>query len=121
MKLSRHAKMYAQIQKHGENLLKLFPDATERDPLKLCKKLRNLETTATRHTERLCSVPDYEETAERELAIVERKVSELLGSDRPWINRDPRGHALMVDLLEGERLYSDWGGYGILAPEFDGR
>lgn len=42
-----------------------------------------------------------------------------------FINFDPRGYALKIhDSFIKERaslFYKDWGGYGILAPEFDGK
>lgn len=38
-----------------------------------------------------------------------------------FINTDPRGYALKLDLTPEEQrkcnIYRDWGGYGILAPE----
>ncbi len=33
---------------HGENLLTIFPSAKERDPVSLCRKLRRIETRASR-------------------------------------------------------------------------
>jgi len=36
------------IKEHGRNLLAIFPDATEKDPVKLCKKLRRIEAKAHR-------------------------------------------------------------------------
>lgn len=144
-------KQLEAIRRHGEQLLAIFPNATERDPVKLCKKLRQLEVAAHRHAERMCSDADYsnewmensdDEQTPPQLAAVCR----LLDSERPWYNSDPRGYAFKVDLGEkecstcsgvgmeigtpdepcgtcygkgliSERLHTDLGGYGILAPE----
>ena len=36
-----------------------------------------------------------------------------------WVNGDPRGYALKLGKdMRGTGLATDWGGYGILAPEF---
>lgn len=44
-----------RIAKHGQQLLAIFPNATERDPVTLCKKLRRLQSQAERHTLELCN------------------------------------------------------------------
>jgi hypothetical protein len=110
-----------RVRKHGEQLLQIFPDAIERDPVKLCRKLRRLEAQGNRHSLSVCNDSHYcrddyshaETIADR---IIDR-VHTLLGSERPWLNQDPRGYALKVDLINGERLHTDWGGYGIIAPD----
>ena len=40
-----------------------------------------------------------------------------------FLNLDPRGYALKIDDQDARALdiYKDWGGYGIICPEFDGR
>ncbi len=116
-------KQRAAIEKHGEALLVIFPDATERDPVELCKKVRRIEAAAHRHAERMCSEEGYynrwtdEHGDDIRDTQLERRLRKLLGSERAWLNGDPRGYALKVDLAEGERLHTDWGGYGIIAPE----
>jgi len=99
------------------NLLALFPDAQESDPVKLCKALRRWENRARALAERLCNEDVPEEVREREHERCEEGANELLGTDRVWMNQDPRGYALKVDLKQGEHLHTDWGGYGIIAPE----
>ena len=47
----------------------------------------------------------------------------LLGiteEDVMFINRDPRGYALKLteEFSKDKRIYKDWGGYGIIAPDF---
>lgn len=126
-----NAKTQAAIENHGENLLRIFPNATERDPVKLCKKLRKLEREGAALGLRLCNGPEFEsegEADEIEDAILAR-CNALLGNEAGavpiFLNRDPRGYALKVsDGWQRERvaagkpyLYGDWGGYGILAPD----
>lgn len=54
-----NAKTEAAVRKHGEQLLTIFPYATERDPVKLCKKLRRLEGEGQRLALRLCNGPEF--------------------------------------------------------------
>jgi hypothetical protein len=71
------------------------------------------------------------EEYEREQEKIEKAVKKLFGGTLPkgfFINGDPRGHALKINsgneagqvhhpeyIPQG--LHTDWGGYGILAPE----
>ncbi len=126
-------KQEAAIRQHGELLLAIFPEAAERDPVTLCKKLRTLEGKAARIALRFCNGPefDYPDQADRKIDGILDRVHQLLGlSDVPhapiFVNRDPRGYALKVhsewmDAARGAwcRLPKDWGGYGIIAPEID--
>jgi hypothetical protein len=151
----RRAAMYARIQQHGETLLDLFPNASERDPVKLCKKLRRLELKAQRFAVDLCN-GDIQQDADgafyrqwgrgtvgpfltsktNEKEQIEKSLCNLLRMTHSdtvangfFINQDPRGYALKLsdDYVKGfnnardaqgkPRLYTDWGGYGILAPD----
>lgn len=70
------------VRKHGQQLLAIFPNAVEREPIELCKRLRRLEGEATRHALRLCNGPEWESEEARE-ADKERildKVNRLLGN-----------------------------------------
>lgn len=127
--MNKREKMYSEITKHGQNLLTIFPAATEKDPVKLAKKLFRLEVRAHRLTERLCdSIPEAEiVAANAELDKIGIRVQQILGiaadASHIFINHDPRGYALKVNDSwlrdNGHVLYRDWGGYGILAPDFD--
>jgi hypothetical protein len=116
-----------RITAHGRELLKLFPDATETDPVKLCKRLRRIEAAAHQIGMRLCNDSGYSgEEADDAALGVRRLLAKLLGNSGPPVilNRDPRGYALKIDSEEmkrfaDSRLHTDWGGYGILAPEID--
>lgn len=70
-----------RIRKHGENLLAIFPKATERDPVKLCKKLRRLEAEGAAVGLRLCNGPQYDEgEADKATDAILAKVNSLLGN-----------------------------------------
>lgn len=123
-----NAKTEAAVRKHGEDLLTIFPDATERDPVNLCRKLRKLERKGAALGLRLCNGPDFGDEGERADAIEEKiltKVNALLNSPATvpvFLNRDPRGYALKIDEAwmrdrRELRLHRDWGGYGIIAPD----
>ena len=168
----RAVRQYEAIEAHGRNLLALFPNAIERDPVALCKKLRRLEAKASRITTDHCNGDfDAGENGEKLDAALDpilAKVNAILGNvheyqpktgarctcrpgaerdncaacegtgyridfaairNRPdivpvFINRDPRGYALKIDDVwmhnKQPRLFRDFGGYGILAPEITG-
>ena len=112
-----NATQKADIIQHGENLLATFPNAAERDPLTLCKKLRRIEVRANRAACDACNHQAGADAWEAESARAHKAANAALGTDRVWVNGDPRGYALKVDLADGETLYRDWGGYGIIAPD----
>ena len=114
-----------RILAHGKNLLLAYPNAKEQDPIKLCKKLRRLETVTHRTSTDYCNgAIDWERWEEIGLDTVSKLIA-LLNPKDPnefHVNGDPRGYALKIESetvknreLEIER---DWGGYGILAPDF---
>ena len=164
------ATQYEAIEKHGRNLLAIFPEATENDPVKLCKKLRRLEAKAYAISLQACNGPNFADGEEdTRTDDVLKKVNKLLGNVREYqpktgakcgcrrgiqrdncancegtgqvvdfaairaqrdrivpvfVNKDARGYALKIDdewmrAHPGVWLHSDWGGYGILAPEID--
>lgn len=160
---------YEAIEKHGRNLLAIFPRATETDPVKLCKKLRRLEAKAYAISLHACNGPDFADGEEdTRTDDVLKKVNKVLGNVHEYqpktgakcgcrrgiqrdncpncegtgqvvdfrairkrqplvpvfLNKDARGYALKINdewMREHPdvRLHSDWGGYGILAPEID--
>lgn len=182
-------KQLEQIEAHGRNLLAIFPNATERDPVKLCKKLRRLDREGAAVALRLCNGPEYAEgEADTLTDDILRRVNRLLGQSANqytgapcgcergierdncpqcegtgkvidfakfrrreivpiFVNQDPRGYALKIDdaWIKKQRQHEcgyigpcttcpscvqpthniqickDWGGYGIIAPEIDGK
>ena len=124
-----NAKTEAAVRKHGENLLAIFPQATEKNPVNLCRKLRRLERKGEELGLTLCNGPEigYEEADRRQAAIL-AKVDELLqykAAGVPvFVNRDPRGYALKIDYKwaseyrnKGGQIYTDFCVYGIIAPD----
>jgi hypothetical protein len=96
-------------------------------------KINGLERRAHKFAEDVCNIPMNESTVERKYQAYEREATELFGGELPngfFINRDPRGYALKIDdttirdqadkwQAQGHWPYQDWGGYGILSPEFN--
>ena len=140
-------RMYQRIEKHGENLKSIF-NLESADPIKLSKQLHGLEVKANRAATCLCNtntldrlaLTRYEEqrgnvkqaTEEDQDAFFDsilNKVDKILNFRAQgipvFINHDPRGYALKIKgeyVLENSLdIYRDWGGCGILSPEFDGR
>lgn len=126
--------MYSEIEKHGNNLNKIFN--TGLDPVKLCKKLRSLELKAHRLATDYCNGENGVTTdniREKELPIMQQ-IYKLLNNGtyndgRPhrkkvpiFLNYDSRGYALKINdsyvRAYNIEIYKDWGGYGILAPDF---
>lgn len=129
--MNKHENMMSRIEKHGQNLLAIFPNAHERDPVKLCKKLRRLEGKAQAIALRLCNGPEYPggyDKVDNLTTAILAKVNAILGNSGPdsvpvFINRDPRGYALKIEdswvskNYETKPIHRDWGGYGIIAPD----
>lgn len=118
---SSNAKQFLQ---HIDNLAKIA-NIPEDDAKKLYYKLVRLERKAYRIAEKECNIPDYEDRGDME--VIKHKVEKLFNGNLKgfFINHDPRGYALKITEIarneyaaKGINLYSDWGGYGILAPEF---
>ena len=121
-----NAKTQAAVMKHGEQLRAIFPAARGSDPVELCRKLRRLERRGEALGLRLCNGPEFAEgEADAEGAAILAKVDSLLDFQRAGVpvilNRDPRGYALKIEdeymRANWLRLYSDFGGYGIIAPD----
>lgn len=139
-----------QIIRHGKALLGIFPNCSEKDPVKLCKRLRRLENRAHRLATDLCNGHCTQDRWEKEKEAIKASLSRILGKhDVPiFINGDARGYALKIesdwihenskypaptgptcnwdesdwDAYEppANRIRRDWGGYGLIAPEITG-
>ena len=125
-------RMNKQIREHGADLKRAF-DIPIVDPDILARKLHRIELEAHRLAENYCNgtnnvtTENWEELTEKILD----KVDNVTGFKRKgvpvFVNGDARGYALKINNTwvkgyqsKGGRIYTDWGGYGILAPEFDG-
>ena len=133
---TKKERMYQEIREHGENLIRVFNLPSDTDPIKLCKKLHTIEVKLSRITEDECNgVGDEIEN--------HGKISKLLTSAKKvlfpthaamleneelyhavFVNGDPRGYALKIKSEYVSKhdvfIYRDFGGYGILSPEFTG-
>jgi hypothetical protein len=144
--MNKHDKMMKQIEKHGANLNAIFN--TGLDNVKLCKKLFRLERQAHHATTCLCNTNTLDRleltrdeersgrypkqaTEEEQDIFFEKilaKVDKLLNFKAQgipvFINHDPRGYALKIKSEyvkeHNLRIEQDWGGFGIIAPEFTG-
>jgi hypothetical protein len=131
---TKTAEMYGRIGKHGRALVTAFPDSPHAgDPVKLCKLLRRVECAENRRACQECNGEVNSDDAKDEAALA--KVRHLLGISEEkgreiglFLNGDPRGYTLKLsdDWVRGYnsalddgtlRLQTDWGGYGILAPD----
>jgi len=130
--------MYNAIEKHGNQLNAIFN--TKFDAITLCKKLHRLEKKAHHATTCLCNTNtlhlmelnrstgyDVEQATEEQQDVffttITKAVCEILGDkakDAVFINFDPRGYALKMksEFCKGFPIYTDWGGFGIVAPDF---
>ena len=130
--MNKRERMNEQIKEHGADLKRVF-DISLVDPDTLARKLHRIELEAHRLAENYCNgtnnvtTENWEELTEKILA----KVDNVTGFKRKgvpvFVNGDARGYALKINNTwvkgyqsKGGRIYTDWGGYGILAPEFDG-
>ena len=132
-----NAKTLEAVRRHGETLLAAFPNATEKNPVALCKKLRRIEAAVARPILDYCN-GDNGMTVEKldvETDKAQARATKLLGGFRGFcglfINRDPRGHALKLSdewtrKFNAKRyaaslpeLHTDMGGYGIIAPDLN--
>lgn len=87
----------------------------------LYSKLKRLENRANRICVAECNGYIEESKADAALEKIKKQVCALLPAlTTVFINGDPRGYSLKIKESEAKELgmYQDWGGYGILAPEF---
>lgn len=120
---NKKQKMYQQIERHGDNLKVIFSLSDDTDSIKLCKKLFRLENKAHRLAE-----DDYNGiNVNADVEKIFKSISKILNLKnindfKIFFNNDPRGYALKIDdeFVSKNKLeiHCDWGGNGILAPDF---
>jgi len=118
-----NVKMYRNIFNHGENLKKVFSLPSDTDPVQLCKKLFSLETKAHRLAEQYCNGDIEMEQWEAETDKILNAVNKILDYKNKGIsvfaNGDARGYTLKIKPQDTPSyLFKDWGGFGIIAPDF---
>jgi hypothetical protein len=115
-------RMEGSILKHGLDLISIFPECIEKEPAKLCKKLIKIERKASKLSTDYCNGVISSKVFDTQDAELFLKLKDTLGEAGPivFINSDPRGYALKIDDSSCKNLsiYKDWGGYGIIAPDF---
>jgi len=102
------------------NKLTVNPD-NQIYPFDVWEQLNKLEKAAHRITTAECNGEIDEDKAYVKLNKIRKQVNTLLPELKTFfINGDPRGYALKIRENEAKKLgmYQDWGGYGILCPEF---
>jgi hypothetical protein len=112
--------MNKRIKEHGDNLKAIFN--LNVDSVKLSKQLFRLENKAHRLATDYCNgAVDYE-VVEKESEKILSKVAKLLNTNKfnMFFNTDARGYALKFfeDFSKNKKIHKDWGGYGIIAPDF---
>jgi len=115
-----------RILRHGFALQRIFPATKSMGPVSLVEALQRLEKRAHKLAEDECNRPLPEGYADRVQAKIERELDALLDFKRAkvpvFVNGDPRGYALKIEdgYVRDHNLdiHRDWGGYGILCPEF---
>ena len=120
--------MYKSIVEHGKNLKRVFNLDSSIDEVKLCKALFKIENKAHRLAEHFCNYGyESEEETEKIIDDILNKVDKLLNFKNQnipvFFNGDCRGYALKIDddYMRTNKIYpfySDWGGFGIIAPSF---
>ena len=129
---TKKERMYKRIENHGSNLLKLFPEATIKEHIKLCKSLFRLENASHIIAERQCNGAIEDKELSEYSRTLRMKIIEILGLTPKgntceddmypiFFNLDARGYSLKIsdEYINGtsNNIYKDWGGYGILAPD----
>ena len=120
--------------KQGDALRALFPKASEYAGYALYVAVRKLEVEAHRVAEDYCNRPLPADYVDRKHESILARLDRILGFKDQKIpifcNSDPRGYALKISdawmaqkwppsSSERAPIHTDWGGYGILAPDFD--
>ena len=121
-----NARNSKQFNEHIELICYFAGDVDFFEGLKIFEKLRRYENRQHKFNEDQCNfdIPENE-IEKKELKLLKSLQDLLPGCKTLFINGDPRGYALKYEQSEVEKLrkssfnsYQDWGGYGILAPEF---
>lgn len=113
------------ILQHGFKLKRIFNIGDEIGPVELCKKVHRLETTQHRLNEISCTREMTAREEKQDEGMLDR-LDAILGFKAlnipVFVNGDPRGYAFKIpsEYVREHNLdiHTDWGGYGIIAPEF---
>jgi hypothetical protein len=109
---------------HAFTLARIFPNHTAKTARQFYAGVQSLESLAHDQAERECNGEVGEAESEAAWGLLRRELVALLGETGvPVIfNCDPRGYALKIEASYMSKhsvaIERDWGGYGILAPDF---
>jgi hypothetical protein len=125
--MNARQRMNEQILTHGENLKTIFN--LTGDAVKIAKQVHSLEVKAAKVALDYCNgdieMEGKEYLEEKLLSQLDKVLNFSAQAIPVFFNGDPRGYTLKIDdkYVRDNNLaiYLDWGGYGILAPEFDGK
>ena len=125
--MNKHEEMYQEIKKHGKQLNKIFK--TQLDDVTLSKKLFSLEHKAAKLALDYCNgengvnTDNWEALTDKVLASVDKVIGYKAKGIPVFVNGDARGSALKIDdsyvTNNNLEIHKDWGGFGILAPDFN--
>jgi hypothetical protein len=127
MKLTR--RYLNQLNRHAKELESLGAI----DGIEAYNTLCRIEKRAHKLAEDLCNIEIPEEIQDKRAAAIYKQIEKVFGRvpEGVFINYDPRGYALKIRSENNKKWndipsdnekyisYTDWGDYGILAPEFD--
>ena len=133
--MNRKDRMNEQILQHGFKLQRIFMadkmhTGEAMMPVQLAKAVHRLEVRAHKMAEDYCNglieSDDWLDKKEKNILKALDRLLNFRAQGIPVIvNGDPRGYALKIDdeyvREHNLDIHRDWGGYGILAPDFDGR
>jgi len=123
MKANKKELLYSKITKHGQDLKRVFNLDPTTDPVKLCKKLLRLENKAHRLATDFCNGDVDQIEFDTKGDKILKKVETILKDKKHLLlNGDARGYALKIDgdflRINNLSIFRDWGGFGIVAPDF---
>jgi hypothetical protein len=127
--MNAKTRMNGRIEKHGADLNRIFNLNSE--PIATAKMLHRFEFKAHQlatdycNGERGIDSETWEPAADKILDALDKKINFRAQSIPVILNGDARGYALKIDddytRANNLEIHRDWGGFGILAPEFDGK
>ena len=120
MNKKQKKELYENITAHGNNLKKLFKLDNSVDSVKLCKSLLRLENQAQKLALEYCNYGNLDNSAVESILKKAGVLLNITDTNQIFFNGDARGYALKItdDFCKDKEIFKDWGGYGIIAPDF---
>jgi len=120
MNKAQKKELYENITAHGNNLKNLFKLDNSVDSVKLCKSLFKLENQAQKLALDYCNYGNLDNSAVESILKKAGVLLNITDTNQIFFNGDARGYALKINdnFCKDKEIFKDWGGYGILAPDF---